>query len=553
MSLAQELENSIDIVELVSKYSRLKKAGVNYKAVCPFPWHSEKTPSFVVSPVKQLAYCFGCHKGGWPLKFIMDLENCDFREALETLAHITGKKIDTQEAKNYESTKDVYQIFKDITYFYEKSLKENKEIQDYLEKRGLTQKDIQDFHIWYASDGRALYRYLQEKGYSDQVIDESKVFLDIKAAKDKFLGRVIFPIQNLRGDIVAFAWRIIGTWEPKYLNSPTTKVYDKSSILYGLFQAKKEITEKDYVIICEGYMDAIALHRAGFKNTVCVSGTALTEKHIQILKRLTNKFYLCFDNDKAWENATRLSLEVLKNKDTEIHIVNMSWGKDPDELIKEWQDFNEYLQNVLSPIGFYLTKMRIDIQSLDEKKRALKEILEILKEYSNSIEKEFYLKEISKKLQISEQIVYDEFNKLRGKKSTTQITTPTFTSEERIIAFILIDSEFKKVVEHNLLFWEYIGEDLKKILENTDWIQSFELEKKELLRGLSLSIEEENKSLTKEKILENLKWICQKLNFDIGQRQLKEYKKLLWESPNSTEAMMKYNDIARKIKSLGKS
>ena len=550
MTLVQELENSIDIVELVSKYIHLKKAGTNYKAVCPFPGHSEKTASFVVSPVKQLAYCFWCHKWGGPLKFIMDLENSDFKEALQTLAQITGKKIEGMENVKFESHKDIYQLLKDITNFYEKSLKESPEMIEYFKKRGIIDSDIETFHLWFASDGRALFRYLKDKWYADELIDESKVFLDIKNQKDKFLWRIIFPIQNIRGDIVAFAGRIVGSGEPKYLNSPTTNIYDKSSILYGAVQWKKDITTQNFVIICEGYMDTIALQRAGFKNTVCVSGTALTEKHVQILKRLTSKFYLCFDNDKAWENATKLSLEILKNKGIEVHIINMSWGKDPDEIIKEWGDFDSLLKNSLSPIGFYLQKMDINIESLDEKRRALREILQILKDYSDNIEREFYLKEIWKKLEISERIVYDEFNKIRWEKNEEKKTTlPFIGSEERLMAFLVYDRKFSSLIRENLIFFDLCGEDLKKFIENTSFLDNLSLEKKELIRWLALKIEEESKSFTEEKILLEVKWICQKLNFDIWNQELKKYQKLVEENPENTEYQIKKIELARKLKS----
>gem|GEM_PF-829311 len=219
----------------------------------------------MASPSKQIAYCFGCHRGGGPLKFIMDIENCEFKEAVDILAQITGKKdINfTGSRKDIENEKDIFSLHNDIVKYYKNALSQNKEVIRYLtEKRGMKQEQIEAFNIGFAESGHDLYRYLEEKNYKDTLIEETKIFIDLKNKKDKFLGRIIFPIQNLRGDIIAFAGRIINTGEPKYLNSPATKMYDKSAILYGLYQGKKEIIEKDFVIICEGYLDVIALHTA---------------------------------------------------------------------------------------------------------------------------------------------------------------------------------------------------------------------------------------------------------------------------------------------------
>ena len=553
MSIVQELENSIDIVELVSKYIRLKKAGTNYKSVCPFPWHSEKTPSFVVSPSKQLAYCFGCHKWGWPLKFIMDLENLDFKEALETLWQLTWKKVDSYDMANNANQKDTYQVFKDISNYYQKCLKNAPDIEKYVNTRWITKEDIDIFHLWFAADGRELYRILKEKWYSDEIIDESKVFLDIKSQKDKFLWRLIFPIQNLRWDIIAFAWRIITSWEPKYLNSPATKFYDKSSILYWIYQWKKQIQDEDYVIICEWYMDTIALHRAWFKNTVCVSWTALTEKQVQILKRLTTKFYLCFDSDNAWENATRLSLEILKNKWLDIRIIQVKDGKDPDEFIKQWGDFSQALKESFSPIWFYLSKLNIpkDIW-LDKKRKELKEILEVVKQYSDSLEREIYLKEIAKTFDIKDQVIYDEFNKIKiGKDSYTDTQKEeviTYTNEEKLMAYVLLWENFRKIIEQSILFLEFCSEDFKEFLLWKKTIEEFPLEKKENLKWLSFKIEEEGKTSTQEKIESEVVWLCQKINFDAGNKELRKYQKLVEDFPDNIEYQMKKIELARKIK-----
>ncbi|NUJ97283.1 DNA primase [Candidatus Gracilibacteria bacterium] len=552
LSIIQELEDSIDIVELVSKYAKLKKTGANYKALCPFPGHNEKTPSFVVSPGKQIAYCFGCHRGGGPLKFIMDIENCEFKEAVDILAQISGRK-DIKfgnSKKEIENEKDIFSLHQDIVNYYKKALFENKEILKYLEERGMKEEQMKIFNIGFADSGHNLYRHLEEKNYKETLIEEAKIFSDLKTRKDKFLGRLIFPIQNLRGDFVGFAGRIIKVGEPKYLNSPATKIYDKSAILYGLYQGKKEIIEKDFVIICEGYMDVISLHQAGYKNTVCVSGTALTEKQIEILKRLTHKFYLCFDNDDAGEKATRLSIENLKNKGIEVKIIKLENGKDPDEIIKNGINFQEFIDNALSPIGFLIQNNKTNLKSLEEKKIFLKEVLEVLKSYSDNVEKDFYIKEIATKLDINIKIVYDEFNKLRFKKEegNDAINSQNYSYEQVAIAYILAYPQYKNIWQEKILFLHKMPPSFSQILTNEKNTESLPLEEKELLRGLSFEIEEKNKNSNEEMIINSIEKIIEKINISLFKEESSRLKSLMQKDKNDINTLTQYNELLIKAK-----
>ncbi len=502
MSQIEELESSIDIVELVKRYTNLKKAWANYKALCPFPGHNEKTPSFIISPSKQIAHCFGCHRWWWPIKFIMDVENCDFKDAMEILSSITGVKLKWYDREKEEHKKNIYSLFKDIVNFYKKSLENNPKIQKYLIDRWLNAESINTFEFWYADSWVELYAYLKSKNYDDNLISESNVFLDLKTKKDKFIWRIIFPIKNIRWDIVWLAWRIVESWEPKYLNSPASQIYDKSSILYWLFEGRNEITKKDFVIITEWYMDAISLHQAWFKNTVCVSGTALTEKHIAVIKKLTNKIYLCFDNDKAWENATNLSIEILKNKDLEVRIVSLEWAKDPDEVIKSWADFNIFLQNALSPVWFKLKQLQTT-WSLQDKKEMLKTLLEVVKNYQDNIEKDFYLREISKKLDIKLDVVYLEYNKTKLAKRDDEFQinkTGKLTSEDLIIGYAIKYPEKIDFIKKNLNLEKYLWNDLKEILNlGEKALNSFEIWKK----NKYLSISQNDEALEIKAQIEN--------------------------------------------------
>ena len=512
MWIVEDLESSIDIVELVKRYANLKKAWANYKALCPFPWHNEHTPSFLVSPSKQIGYCFWCHRWGWPLKFIMDIENCSFKEAVEILSSITWVKVKWYDFSQEQVKKNIYWVFKDIVNYYKKSLNASMEIQKYLFDRWLTKESIEKYEFGYADSWIELYNYLLWKWYDDDLISQTNVFLDLKTKKDKFIWRIIFPIKNIRWDIVGLAWRITWAWEPKYLNSPASTIYDKSSILYWLFEWRNEVTKKDFLIITEWYMDCISLQQAWFKNTVCVSWTALTEKHITIIKKLTHKIYLCFDNDKAWKNATELSIEMLKNKDMEVKIISLDWWKDPDEIIKSWGDFQYFIDNALSPIWYELKNIQLT-NSLNDKKDILNKLLKIVKNYQNNVEVDYYLKEISAKLDIKIDIVYQEYNKTKlERRENSQVSTKSqLTSSDIIIWYCINYPEKIGFIKENIKLKKYISKDLELILENwSDIINTFEIDKKNKYiwisqnnESLEIKAQIENTTIKNDETIEN--------------------------------------------------
>lgn len=553
MSSIEELESNIDIVDLVKRYTNLKKAWANYKSVCPFPGHNEKTPSFVVSPAKQLAYCFGCHRWWWPLKFVMDIENANFKEAVEILSQITWIKIKWIDVESEKANKNIYWIFKDIVNYYKNSIEKNPDIKKYLFDRWLSEATIKSFDFWYADSWVELYAYLKQKWYDDDLISQTNVFLDIKSKKDKFIWRIIFPIRNPRWDFVWLAWRIVWAWEPKYLNSPASKIYDKSAILYWIYEWRAEITKNDFVIVTEWYMDTISLQEAGFKNTVCVSWTALTEKHIWIIKRLTKRIYLCFDNDKAWKNATDLAIELLKNKDLEVKVILLEWWKDPDEIIKSWWDFQKFIDNALSPIWWSLKNIE-ETSSLNDKKEILKKVLELIKSYENNVEKDFYLKELSQKLDIKLDIVYLEYNKTRIKKDENETiykNEKTITSEDLIIWYLIKNEKNIEIVQENIKFKKYIWKNLQKALENwIDFINSLDIETKNFYMWISennerleieAQLESKAQTKSKEKQLDELKKTIEKLNNDL----FKKAESILKEKIKSwdLEALKEYNEL----------
>ena len=551
MWLVEELENSIDIVELVSRYTKLKKAGANYKAHCPFPGHTEKTPSFVVSPAKQLAYCFGCHKWGWALKFVMDIENMEFKDAIQVLASITWKKLEWFDNENYKIKKNIYSLYKDATNYYKKALGNNPEAQKYLYDRWLKKETIIKFEFGFSDSGIALYNYLKEKWYEDNLIKESSIFVNVPQRKDKFIWRIIFPIKNLRWDIVAFTARILNSWEPKYLNSPASKYYDKSEILYGLYEAKKAIVDKDFVIIVEWQMDVIAMQEAWFINTVAVSWTALTDKHLQNLKRLTHKIYICFDWDKAGQKATKLAIENTKNKWFEINIITLPKWKDPDEILKSWKDFNEYIKSALSPIAYYINNSKFEITSIEDKKKLLLELLEIVKNYTDPIERDFYLKEIAEKLDLKENLVWDSFNKIFRKKikfgyEEEKINKKEFSFEEIAIWYILLDEKNKEFFKKNLIFQKTLIKDLKDLLNWELNIINLPLDKRDEYKAIALQIQIEQETDNETNKQEDLLRITKQTNLENYRKITKELKQKMkdWDD----EAFIKYNEIIKKAK-----
>ena len=553
MTTPEELESAVDIVDLVQRYIKLKKAGANYKAVCPFPGHNEKTPSFMVSPAKQLAYCFGCHKWGGALKFVMDIENCEFRESMEILGGITGMKIGNINPEKAKLTKNLYHIYSDAKTYYKSALQKYPEVKKYLIDRWISDEIIDKFDFGYSDSWVELYNYLKKAGYDDKIINDSAIFVNVGAKKDKFINRIIFPIQNARWDFVAFTGRIMGKWEPKYLNSPATSVYDKSAILYWLFKARNSITKKDFVIVTEWQMDTVSLHQADFTNSVAISWTALTDKHIKTLKRLTHKIYLCFDGDKAWEKATKLSIENLKNKDLEIRIIIMPENWDPDDYIKSGWDFQDLIKNAVSPIWFLIEKAEFDINSIDEKKKFLTEILETLKSYNSIVEKDFYLKEISKKLDLREDTVYEAFNRTRLKRESfreNNIKKVEYTSEDYAIWYIINNENILAELREKIVFRDFISLDLANFL--AEWwtiVNQMELEKKSKYQAIAMKIENNSTSQTNEAVWSTIDKLVKKINLDSYKKAIK----ILKEKMNSwdMQAFSEYSEVVKKAQKMG--
>ncbi len=405
--IIEEVRQKNDIVDVVSQYVKLTRKGSSYFGLCPF--HNEKTPSFSVTPGKQMYYCFGCGAGGNVFNFIMEYENYTFGEALKHLADRAGvelpqieyskavKEKAQQKAELLEINKQAAQYF-----YYQLRTEKGRQGLRYLTGRGLSEETMRKFGLGYSdkfSDG--LYRYLKGKGYKDDRLRESGLFnVDERHGMyDKFWNRVIFPIMDVNNRVIGFGGRVMGDGKPKYLNSPETKIFDKSRNLYGLNIART--TRKKYLILCEGYMDVISMHQAGFTNAVASLGTALTSGHASLLKRYTQEVLLLYDSDEAGIRAALRGIPILREAGVNSRVVNLKPYKDPDEFIKNMgaEAFEERLNQASDSFMFRvgIAEGEFPMEEPQGQNRFFERCAEMLLELKDELERNLYIEAIVKK------------------------------------------------------------------------------------------------------------------------------------------------------------
>ena len=416
--LIDEIRNSNDIVDIISQYVILKRSGRNFFGLCPF--HKEKTPSFSVSPDKQIFHCFGCGAGGNVIHFISKIENVDFKESLEILADRAGIKLPTLEnnvdSKRLELKEKVYEINKLVAMYYHETLykPQAKPAQEYVKKRKLDNKALKEFCIGYAENANVLYKLLKEKGFTEEEILASDLVIKKgNSYVDRFKNRLIFPIQDIRNRFIAFGGRVLDNSLPKYINSPENIVYSKARNLYGLNVAKNTKTRK--LIIVEGYMDTVSLHQRGIDNVVASCGTALTEAQGRLLRKYAEKVIISYDSDSAGQAATLRGLEILNNLGCDIRILQMEGAKDPDEYVIKYGNgrFNDLVENAISLVEFKIKVLKkgLNIENTNDKIKFMNEIAKILGGVDNKIEQEIYIDKISSDYNISKEAIYAQINK----------------------------------------------------------------------------------------------------------------------------------------------
>ena len=409
--LVEEVRTRNDIVDVISGYVKLQRKGSSYFGLCPF--HNEKSPSFSVSPGKQMYYCFGCGAGGNVLTFIMEYENYSFPEALKLLADRAGVNLPEQEySKEERRQQDLRTAILEVNktaakyYYYQLRTEAGKPGMDYLKNRQLSEETMQRFGLGYAgkySDG--LYRYLKQKGVSDELLRQSGLMnVDEKRGMyDKFWNRVIFPIMDVNNRVIGFGGRVMGDGKPKYLNSPETKVFDKSRNLYGLNVART--SRKKYIIVCEGYMDVISMHQAGFTNSVASLGTALTSQHASLLKRYTQEVILSYDSDEAGIKAALRAIPLLKEAGLTARVLRMAPYKDPDEFIKTLgtEAFQERINQAQNSFLFEVSILETgyDMKDPESKTMFFREVSKKIAGFEMEVERENYIEAIAQRYHTS--------------------------------------------------------------------------------------------------------------------------------------------------------
>ena len=419
-SPVDEIKARVDIVDLVNSYVRLQKAGVNFRACCPF--HNEKSPSFFVTPARQIWHCFGCGKGGDIFAFLMDIEGYDFPEALKVLGDRAGVEVKKEDPKLKSERVRLIGLLDAATAFFEERLLENQSASEYLQKRGLRSETISEFRIGYAPDDwHALGAYLKNKGFDDAEIEKSG--LSIKAQTknygpqtinyyDRFRGRIMFPIADYSGRVVGFGGRVFPEREKeaKYMNSPETPLYQKSKILYGLHKAKSDILRSETCIVVEGYMDTLMAHQAGTKNVVASSGTALTADQVHMLRRLSHAFIAAFDMDAAGENAARRGIDLALKENFEVRVARLGEHKDPaDAIAKDPAIWVDAVKNAIHIVQFYLdSALEKHSPRTPELSRAVQAtVLPVVASLSSELERAHWSRELSAVLGIKEEIIWE--------------------------------------------------------------------------------------------------------------------------------------------------
>lgn len=424
-----EIKSRLPIENLVAEYVSLKRIGKSMKGLCPF--HSEKTPSFIISPDKGIAYCFGCHKGGDIFRFLMEIENIDFNEALKLLAEKTGVELEKSSGKNFvrKGEKEILiDIHEDVAEFYQQNLwsESGKNTLEYLRGRGLNDETIKQFRLGLAPDSfDQTNLFLLKKGYTHAQILQSGLALakdtTINKIYDRFRGRLMFPVEDSLGRVVGFGGRaLLADQQPKYLNSPETPIYQKNQLLYGFYQSKPTIKSLKQVIIVEGYMDFLAAFQDGVKNVVAVNGTALTKRHLVQLKPYLEELVFSFDMDNAGKEAARRSFEITQDFDFLVKILILPSGKDIADFVKENPG---ELRSLVAKIELFTDYHYQDLfkrynkESLGDKRKILLEFSALIGKLKSSVERDSYVRRLAAELNVPEVQIYDELNILKMSKN----------------------------------------------------------------------------------------------------------------------------------------
>ncbi len=415
----EEIKSRLDIVEVISDYIPLKKAGQNWKGLCPF--HSEKTPSFTVSPSKQIYYCFGCSSGGDIFTFLMKYESLSFQESLNILAKRAGVQLNKSPgyARDAGERETLTGLHSDANLFFRKCLGNSTEAMTYLGKRGVTNDAGRLFSIGYAPDKwDALFKHLRDKNYKAEMVKKAGLAVHgDRGYHDTFRNRIIFPIFDLRGEVIAFGGRVMDSSQPKYLNSPETPIFNKSGILFGLNLAKESIKKRGAAILVEGYLDVITVHMHGFSNAVAPLGTAVTREHGKLIKRFAGDVVIVFDGDAPGLKAAKNGISVLLENGLNVKVLALPAGEDPDSFLKKdgGEAFADLLEKAMSVVDFFVMQDGTDERRKKDEHVVVHEALEAIAKIPDSGLQGHYVKQLSEKTNINEFFIMEQLMKVRKK------------------------------------------------------------------------------------------------------------------------------------------
>jgi len=563
-SPVDEIKNRLDIVEVVGGYIKLHKTGANFRAVCPF--HSEKKPSFFVSPARQIWHCFGCQKGGSIFNFVMEIEGVEFGDALRILAQKAGVEMKPVSKELKTERARLYEICELSARFFEKQLEGNKigdSVKKYLLDRGITEESIKKWRLGYSPDKwQGLSDFLVSQGYLREEIQKAGLVVKNETGNyyDRFRGRIIFPIFDLNSQVIGFGGRVFGEKSKdeiaKYVNTPNTLLYDKSQVLYGLDKNKMEIRKKNECVLVEGYTDVILLFQAGYTNVVASSGTALTPYQLKIIKRYSENLLTAFDMDVAGDSATKRGIDLAQTLGFNIKVLLLPEDSDPADIIsKNAKDWENILQNSKSIIDFYFdsTFSRHDSKTPEEKKAVSKILLPVIKRIPNNIERSFWIQELSKRLEVKEEAVAEELKKIKlneevfGLEKEELINLPQKSRkdllEERLAVLILRSPE-------NL---SYLFDDVLPLLSpQICQIICYIKENPDFTKAISAGQKIETPELSNE--LNNLlNYLLLKSEIETDGLEINEECKDCLREIKSLEIKNKLNEISKEIKKAEES
>lgn len=487
--MIEAIRSANDIVDIVNEYVTLERKGAYFFGLCPF--HAEKSPSFSVSPSKQIFYCFGCGKGGNVLQFVMNVEALDFKDSIKLLAEKAKIQLpENSRPEDEEKEKQkllLEEINREAARFFFKNLtgEHGKQTLMYLENRKISPKTIKSFGLGFSPKGYDnLYKHLSNLGYKDEILFKSGLIIKSKNNYniDRFRERLMFPIFDIRGRIIGFGGRVLDNSMPKYMNSPETPLYSKGRQLYAMNFAKHSCKER--VLIVEGYMDVISLHQAGFTNVVAALGTALTENQGRLLKKYTDEIIICFDADSAGQAATMKGLDLLDSLGCKVKVLTVPDGKDPDEFIKNHgqEAFQTLINNSATLADYKLKKAKdtVNTDSMEGKISFLDKASDILSKMDSQIERELYMNKISAEYGITQEALMTEVIKkakksieIKNKKTNLRLksneTKPLQKSsvleknEKLLLCMLSIDNNSYKVIKDNISADDFSSEELRKI------------------------------------------------------------------------------------------